>query len=199
MSKSQKIWATKHSLFWLLLIMLTIAGCKGKPNEASEIVNSWMGKKITFPPGISCTKLGEEVPCISVKSAYKVLVYTDSAGCVSCNLRIDEWKKIITASKSRQPDLFSFHFYFNPRTGDNLTDLFKKENFKETVFIDRNDLLNKANNFSNQMLYQCFLLNERDEVVLIGNPTLNSNIHDIYMRIIDRKFIPGNKEEVTMH
>jgi hypothetical protein len=45
------------------------------------------------------------------------------------------------------------------------------------------------------MVYQCFILNEKDEVVLVGNPTLNENIYKMYMDIIEGRLTPGKKSD----
>lgn len=180
----------------MLMMLWTEMGCKSAAaDEAFAVVKEWMGKKIIFPNGIPCSSLGNPVACESAATRYKVLLYTDSTGCVSCDLRIDEWKKIIAESNARNPGLMSYHFYFNPRMGDNLADLFKKENFREKVYIDKADLLNRANKLPRQMVYQCFILNEKDEVVLVGNPTLNENIYKMYMDIIEGNLTPGKKSD----
>ena len=184
------------SMCYLLLLQTCyFIACNSDSNEAATVVSDWIGKKIVFPSNIPCTRLGEPVPCEPQTSIYKVLLYIDSIGCTSCDLRIDEWKKIISESQSNSLKKLSFHFYFNPRKGEDLSDLFKRENFKEQVYIDKDDLLNKENKFLTQMTFQCFLLNEKDEVVLVGNPTLNSNIRKIYLDLIHNKFTPGQTKE----
>jgi hypothetical protein len=184
----------KSIRYCFLLSVFYFIGCGSvSDDDPSNIVMAWVGKTITFPSNIPCARLGEETPCQSVATKYKVLLYTDSAGCVSCDLRIDAWKTLIAESKDKIPGQMSFYFYFNPRAGERLSDLFKKENFKEQVYIDSDDLLNKRNRFPDKMPYQCFLLNEKDEVLLVGNPTLNPNIHKMYIDLMAGKFIPGQK------
>lgn len=189
--QSKATWRLTARMYSFFIIMLCCAiACNSKTDDPSVVVKKWKGKKISFPSGIPCNRLGENIPCEQTTAKYKVLLYTDSIACVSCNLRIDEWKKLIAEAKDTSPGLLSFLFYFNPKKGEDLANLFKKENFREQVFMDKEDLLNRQNRFPGQMPYQCFLLNSNDEIVLVGNPTLNSNIRKLYTDLIHGRYNP---------
>lgn len=156
--------------------------------DTEDIVKTWIGKEIKFPLINTCTTLGNITPCkIITPKPYRVLLYTDSNGCVSCDLRIDQWKKFVKEIDTLSNEKVDFLFYFFPKKENNLTELFKRENFKNEVYIDYNDKINSINKFPSNMKYQCFLLDKNNNVLLVGNPTLNDNVWELYKNTILNK------------
>jgi hypothetical protein len=78
----------------------------------------------------------------------------------------------------------SFHFYFQPKNEKELKFLLKRDNFSQAVYIDNENKLNAANKLPDNVDYQCFLLDKDNKVLLIGNPTLNPKIWDLYKQTI---------------
>jgi len=58
------------------------------------------------------------------------------------------------------------------------------QQFDYPVFIDLKGEINKLNGFPRQELYQCFLLDDNNKVLSIGNPLYNRGIWDLYKKII---------------
>ncbi|HVI44114.1 MAG TPA: hypothetical protein VM802_04575 [Chitinophaga sp.] len=170
----------------MLMFFLLVTSCQiKKKTDPEAIVQQWMGREIKFPSSIICSELGKVIPCKSnMDKKYRVLVYTDSSGCISCKLRLDEWKKFIRETDS---SLVDFIFYFNPKETDNLPDLFKRENFRRQVYIDLHDEIGHINHFPGQMEYQCFLLDNHNKVLLIGNPTLSTKVWKLYQKTINER------------
>ena len=44
--------------------------------------------------------------------------------------------------------------------------------------------MNKINNFPTSSLLQCFLIDQNNHIILIGNPIRNDNIWDLYKKAI---------------
>ena len=56
------------------------------------MVEEWINKEIKFDNEYVFTRLGKDSVYNSIPtSKYKILVYTDSIGCVGCNLRLSQW------------------------------------------------------------------------------------------------------------
>ena len=156
-----------------------------------KIVKEWTGKEIKFPEDFSSTSLGNDSINIDLYSDnFKIVLYVDSLGCTSCRLRISEWKKIIQESDSvftRKPE---FVFIFQPKRRDEkeLLSLFKQNGFHHPFFFDRQNEMGKLNrNFPSNPEYQCFLLNNDNKVILVGNPSLVSGIWILYKRVITER------------
>ena len=62
--------------------------------------------------------------------------------------------------------------------------MLRRDNFKQAVYIDNKNKLDNANNLPDNMSYQCFLLDKDNKVVMIGNPTLNPAIWDLYKQTV---------------
>ena len=60
--------------------------------EAYRLVDSWVGKEILFPSGMQFSNKESNNVDFDVQSPYKILVYVDSTGCISCKLKLAEWK-----------------------------------------------------------------------------------------------------------
>lgn len=183
-------------IYILFLISVCFIGCKNtsKKEKTADIVTSWIGKKIVFPVGTQCSVLGINSPCnFDAPKPYKILLYTDSNGCTSCKLRIDEWKNLIKEADTTMTGKVDFVFYFYPKNNHVLEDLLRQENFRKQVYIDKTDELNRINDLPKSMDYQCFLLDKDDKVLLIGNPTLNQKIWKMDEEIILGKMKPNSR------
>jgi len=186
-----RIQSAKRSATLRLLVALILIGClpacKNGPKgeKPAEVVNEWIGKEISFPPLSTCAVLGKYAACdIKVPRPYRVLIYTDSVGCTSCDLRIDIWKTLMKEADTFAKGKVDFLFYFNPKKNEDLSELFKRENFRNLVYMDLKDDLNKSNRFPKSMEYQCFLLDEHNKVLAVGNPTMNGNVWELYKKTI---------------
>jgi len=170
-----------------LFILGCLSACKNRPKseKPAEVVNEWIGKEISFPQLSTCAVLGKYAACgIRVPRPYRVLIYTDSVGCTSCDLRIDIWKTLMKEADTFAKGKVDFLFYFNPKKDENLSELFKRENFRNLVYMDLKDELNRSNGFPKSMEYQCFLLDEHNKVLAVGNPTMNGNVWALYKKTI---------------
>lgn len=110
----------------------------------------------------------------------KVLIYVDSIGCVSCKLKLSEWKEFIHEIDSVTDNNVPVLFFFHPKDEKDVKNALRKHKFVNPVCIDTDDQLNKLNNFSNEMTFQSFLLDKQNKVKVIGNPILNYRVKELY-------------------
>jgi len=183
---------------WIRFFMITavlgicFSSCQNnkRRENAMKIVKEWTGKEIKFSNGLSCTSMGKDTTSIDLQNDnFKILLYVDSIGCTSCRLRLSEWKKIMNESDSvffRKPE---FVFIFQPKKRDEkeLFNILKNNGFRQPVFIDKNNEIDKLNNFPSNPEYQCFLLDKEKKVILVGNPALVSGIWLLYKRVISER------------
>lgn len=173
------------SLFFWLLVSALIVSCTQQPSKVGEnIVEKWTGKTILFPNGIPATVDANGSNMTPLSREFKILVYTDSLGCTSCKLRISTWKQLIHEMDTLAPEKVGFLFWFHPQNDLELKTMLKNENIAYPVFIDHENEINNMNNFPTEMEYQAFLLDKDNNVVLVGNPTLNVKIWELYKQYI---------------
>jgi hypothetical protein len=163
--------------------------CKNKQriSEAQKIVAEWVGKEIKFPKGVKCLYMGKDTACSGFIKPYRVLVYIDSIGCSNCKFKLSAWQELMQDSNFLISNNVDFLFYFQPKKKEDITFLLKVERFKYPVYLDMKNEINRLNHFPNKIEYQCFLLDNNNKVLMIGNPTLDPKIWELYKEVISGK------------
>ena len=178
--RSQK----KLQLLFLIAIF-PLCSCKDNTRKnIAMVVNEWTGKEIQFPENVPCFVSGKEtLPEFCDESfhrEFKILLYVDSAGCSDCRLKLFEWKQLIEEADSLYPDKVGFLLFFQPKSMKDMSLIFSQNRFIHPVFIDVQGVFNRLNHFPQAMQYQCFLLDENNKVMALGNPTLIPEIWEFY-------------------
>ncbi|MDR1338499.1 MAG: DUF1573 domain-containing protein [Prevotellaceae bacterium] len=183
----------------MLLLSGLFVSCKKdkRTDDARKIVSEWTGKQIKFPDGIPCVATGSEVDCIPLSNqSYKILMYVDSVGCISCKLRLPDWNVVLAEADSLFSGKVDFLFFFQPKNERELAYLLKRDGFYHPVFFDRKNRLDRMNHFPSPMEYRCFLLDSENRVLLVGNPALNPKIWELYKQRISGEMQP---EQTTVY
>lgn len=178
-------------ILFLFLLFITITACHKKYDrqaEAERIVTEWVGKTIQFPANMKFSVQGHDTALTDfADTPYKILIFTDSTGCTSCKLKLYEWQELMADSDSTLGDKLSFLFCFQPKNKSDLVFIFKRDRFQYPVFIDDTNQLNKLNHFPANDAYQCFLLDNSNKIISIGNPARNPKVWNLYKQIITGK------------
>ncbi|MDR2805609.1 MAG: DUF1573 domain-containing protein [Dysgonamonadaceae bacterium] len=178
-----------------ILFIVMLASCKmnSKQTEIEQIIQTWVGKKIIFPDEFQCNSLGRDTIrdlCADLLSAeYKILLYVDSTGCSNCRINMQNWKHLIEESDSLFKDKLKFLFFFQPKNMRDIRIIQKGAGFDYPVFIDLANRIQALNHFPDKPEYQCFFLNAENEIIMVGNPTTNPYIWELY-----KTHISGEKQ-----
>ena len=188
----QKKNIQKHLALFCIMLLLILCSCKENRRTLSalQIVTEWTGKEILFPEGILSQSMGKDTIGIDFSNPnYKILLYVDSAGCSSCRLRLSEWKQIMEEADSLFSSKVDFLFFFQPKKQDEkeLEFIFRQLGFQHPVFIDTKKEIDRINKFPSQTEYQCFLLDRDNKVLMIGNPSINTGIWQLFKGYISEK------------
>lgn len=182
------------NLIILYLLALLLFSCRNdKKEQLAQLVEQWQGKQIVFPEQITFTRYLDPLDYQIPQAPYKVLVYVDSIGCMSCKLQLPKWKELIRYTDSVSGRTVPFLFFFHPQKEKEMLYLLKRDRFEWPVCIDRADALNSLNHFPSDIRFQTFLLDQENRVKVIGNPIHNVAVKDLYL-----KYITG-KESPTAH
>jgi hypothetical protein len=175
----------RHTIIISLIILTFLFGCKNKQTVGIEyILKEWVDKTVIMPniKPVYMSKRDTVKYVIDTTRQYSILIYTDSTGCTDCKLRLHVWKTYI----GELPHV-NFMFYFHPKNEQHLSSLLRQAFFNYPVYLDRNDDLNKLNHFPDNPIFQCFLLDNDNKIISMGNPVLNPKIWELYKRIITGK------------
>lgn len=162
--------------------LMALAACTGR---AERNVDQWLGREIVIPADLVYTRYGSDtVPFSTAASDYTVLMYVDTAGCVSCRLQLERWRDWMEYVRRESPYNVSFLFDFYPKDESELRDLLLFHRFDAPVCIDREDRLNRTNGFPEGWQYHTFLLDSAARVVLMGNPVNNQEVAELYRQVL---------------
>lgn len=183
-------------LLLLLLGSYIICSCKRETNhELMNLVEEWNNRVILFPKNIYFTIQGKDTVNSTLNKDYRIITYVDSAGCMSCKLRLEEWQMFMEELDSLKNVSCSFFLHSNKRK--ELVLLLRRYNFLYPVCLDEMDSINKLNHFPSDMMFQTFLLDKENKVVAIGNPIINPKVRELFLRIISGKHhLSVNSEKI---
>jgi len=173
-----------------LLIFLVVISCNQGKKESEKKVSRFIGDTL-FLPEISevlykDSLYHEKLP-LNKESKLKIttLFWGD---CSSCIADLEGWGELFQLAKSKQEVEILFYLY----TAD--FKFFKKsiyndKNFhqyplildKELNYVDRNNLP------FNDKIYQTFLLDSNNKVILVGNPIYNKKLMKLYKEEINKR------------
>lgn len=176
----------KYLNLLLLATTFLLFSCKeDEKGKISRLVTEWQGKEVIFPKEISFTRYVTDTTDYQIPASdYKVLVYVDSVGCTSCKLQLARWKELITHTDSITGGKVPFLFFFHSKDYKEIRYLLRRDGFDLPVCIDKDDQLNKLNQFPADITFQTFLLDKDNKVAVIGNPVHNMAVKELYLKQI---------------
>lgn len=172
---------------FLIIAFILLFSCIGteKEKKITRLISEWSGKEVLFPKDMYFTVYGKDTIEYPVKhSKYSIVSYMDSAGCTSCKLQPQMWKKYISLLHSAAVEEVPVFFFMHPKNKEKLIDLLKNSYFNHPVCIDEDDTFNHLNHFPSDMAFQTFLLDKDNKVVVVGNPVHNLKLGELYLQII---------------
>ena len=166
----------------ILFSFLFILSCTDGRNKIERQVNEWTNKEILFPGNPVFTSMVKDtVPYRIPKTDYKVVVFVDSVGCISCKLQLPKWKEFMHEVDSLSDGNVPFVFFFQTKDVRELRYILRRDNFSHPVCIDTEDSFYKLNRFPGEMMFQTFLVDSENRVKVIGNPIHNLSVKDLYL------------------
>ncbi|MDH6312611.1 hypothetical protein M2137_001386 [Parabacteroides sp. PFB2-10] len=183
-------------LLILPFFLLFLSCHESDKQRITRLVTEWQGKEILFPDEMVFSQYATDaVEWPVLEADYKVLVFVDSLGCISCKLQLPKWKEWIAQVDSITNGHMPFLFFFQSSDQKEIRHLLKRDDFDYPVCLDREDQLNKLNNFPSDITFQTFLLDKDNRVVSIGNPIHNLAVKDLYLKQITGSVTPSTSNQ----
>lgn len=162
------------------MAVLSVCGCGTDPQ-------SFAGQRIIFPEqGCRWKFFGRDTAGFVRGDRPAILIYYDSRGCTPCRLKeLHNWKPVIGRIRRDSLDVDIIPV-FNVREDDNdLLIALRSADFDLPILCDADGGLEKRNRIPRAPVYQTFLLDRRDRVVLVGTPVYNPVLLKAYIDKID--------------
>lgn len=168
----------------IIAIILLSIGCNSEKKKTYSILEKMINKKIVFYNNNQYKIEGKDTIIDYVdKKTYKLIVFSDSSSCELCDLHLGEWylknkeakyynSNFILIIIVQSKDYHSFEHYAH-------------EIYPNFPFIyDPSGIFIKNNELPLEKKYHTFLLNENNEIILVGSPIGNDNVWNLYKKIL---------------
>ena len=172
--------------FLMLLFVAIVFSCC---NNTKSEYEKWINRQICFPDNFFC-----------VNSGVKIVSYTGLADCVVCEIAPNGWRKFIKELDS----IANIPVFLVIHPKKDMEDKLRSQCSDLPMYFDVNDEFFNQNNFPEDKRFRCFLLDENNRVILIGNPVHNPKIKELYIRTIcerlgfTSKMITDNNPQINL-
>ena len=168
-----------YSILLLISVVLGICSCKNQNMEKNLfIVKDLLGQNLVLPDSlIFFNSDGQSIDVTIQKTKYRIVMYVDSIGCISCKLKLAKWKQFIVDVDSLSERNTSFLFIFYPKMKKDIFYALRNDNFTYPVCLDLGNKFYNANKIPDDMMLQTFLLDKDNKIIALGNPIHNSKIY----------------------
>lgn len=176
---NQQQYRYKKAMLYVLSISILFS-CQH--SEIEEQVRILTQKKVTLNID-SLIYVGDKQECFKMNSIdFKLVIFFDSTNCSKCALsNLYLWSDLLDslskASKTNVP-----FFIFSPSRKDLKSTIYfaRHSQLNHYIYIDTCSIFIRKNpHIPNNNLMHTFLLNDRDSVVLVGNPIQNKKSSNI--------------------
>ena len=140
-----------------------------------------MGYQMSFP---------EEVQLISGDSSllsrpYKILMYADDTGCTSCYLKLQAWSNVYETELDKiVPDKLAIVILFDGARKEDILIHVQSAHWEMPVLWDRDGVINKQHKFPKRPGMRCMLLDNNNNVMLVGNPVSSRGVYELYLKFL---------------
>jgi len=171
---------------WIFLFFLVCCKESGRGNADKKTVAKWTNRSLNLPLNDSLifNNSSNQIPH---KKDIKILTLING-GCGTCVDELSDWKlfinKIDTSSVGVIFLVESFDGTISLDDFKNTDSAYVRLNYPYYNDIDLS-IFSKYD-FPHEKKYQTFLLNQKNEVVLIGNPIFSEAMEDLYLKKISQ-------------
>lgn len=124
------------------------------------------------------------------KAKLKLVHYIDSAACSTCYLQKAATNELLHRMEELSNNEFYNVFIINPdkKARKRIKANFNEKLIPSTIFVDSANVFMELNpNLPSESMYHTFLLDENNNVVLVGNPMLNKQIEEMMLSIVEER------------
>lgn len=174
----------------LYIFLLFFVSCRDGQSLSEEIA-LLESRPVVLPSDSVFTVYDMDSIYISrIDSKLRYIVYSDSLSCTSCMINnLVSWNPFLEYGRKYGGQL-DFLFIFSPVKKDlrQINMLIKHSGFKHPIKIDIKHYVEKLNpHLPKNKALHTFLLDENNNVILVGSPLHNKKIEEMFYRIVEEK------------
>ena len=182
---TKRLTADRRVCGFLLILLLMGSSCHRKQKNIEKTLSQMIGKEVIFPNTLQAKVYGKDTVYDQLnRSCFKIITYADSTGCTDCRLNFYGWRLRMEEVKTwNQP--VEFVFILQPKNDSDLYFLLRSNQFSHAVWYDYPNDFMRLNELPEGPLYQTFLVDSQNTILLVGNPIGNKKMWDLYQKAMD--------------
>ncbi|MDE5560566.1 MAG: hypothetical protein K2J00_02000 [Bacteroidaceae bacterium] len=176
----------KTTIYILLSVIMLLSSC-GKKNFADDILKLQSRPiDLSSCEGAVCYENGERAAYdSSADSAYKLVIYIDSASCSPCFVsHMYDYEETVAELDSVG---IRTVFIFEPQKEkeEDVKTLLDRQAYPFLSVVVRNGSFSSANpHLPSSSLLHSFLLNKENKVIVVGNPARNDKVKELMLNTV---------------
>ena len=173
----------------LISIALVIFSCKGN-DGIKEDIRILHSKNIIIYDNVTIIVGGKDTLMSDhMDSEFKLVVYTDSTECNSCEIqKMYAWNSLLRYAE-RFDSRLKYYFIFSPKRNDEYSVRLALRNalFDYPVILDSKGEFAKLNpHLPKNKALHTFLLDKENNVILVGSPLNNPEIEKLFKETVEK-------------
>ena len=175
-------------VFVSILIFCLFFACSNPKQRIEDDIKKLCSQRIAIPYDYFQEYKGnEKVETERLTSPFKLIVYNDSSQCTTCAINhMDVWVPLLDSLASFEGKI-EVAFIFSPKRED-YANLTHRARLPFPIYVDSSCAFSQMNkNLPANAMMHTFLLNEKDSVILVGDPVRNERIKDLLLDILKSK------------
>lgn len=177
----------------IFMSLLLCYACKEKEDNEYERslklkLRSFKESAFVFPESMLAKNYNEKEPADTnlLNRPYKMVVYLNSEGCQSCKLQ-SLLPLYLFVRENENLEKSGVIIILNPSDFSKVDGILSQMRFRYTVFYDLDGALEHLNpNLPPEERFHTFLLDDKNSIVLVGNPLHNIKMKRLYMKELSK-------------
>jgi hypothetical protein len=172
----------RSTIFFIFVIVFI--SCNGINRKNRAVVSERYGATVDFIDTLKyyCLEKGWiERPA---QYGLKITTYINT-GCSQCIYDLISWKKIISEFELQNAEI-SFLFYLKTSDVNSIKSVLEYIEFPYPVIIDHSGIFYTKNKIGNDKMYQTYLVDANNKILLVGNPLYSDKIKELYFSTIKK-------------
>lgn len=175
-----------------LVITILVISCSTRRQQYVQEIKNLQSKPILLPTKGLVIQQGKKVKegPLNEYERLNLVIYADSLECTTCALNhIDSWQSVIEYAKHYNNQLNLSFIFSSMKNKQYAIELFLTHKmFDCPILLDTLGEFEKLNpHLPKNRALHTFLLDENNNVILVGNPLRNKKIEEMFYQIVEEK------------
>ena len=168
------------------LFFIFLLSCSQENKKIKDNLSQIIGQKVQLIDSLRYYSQEKGFYKDSIMEQLKIITFIDG-GCGSCLYDLEKWKEIVALPKLKD---IRFLFYVKCYNRNQLISVIKEINFTYPIIIDTSNQFYKVNNLKSDKTYQTFLVDKKNNILLVGNPLYSLQIKSLYLNTLAQFITP---------